>query len=371
MPPRRLAAALLTIPAVAALAAPAPPPAPTAPAPPGDAAVEEAVLPTHDCGHYFIAHVEIDGRGPYPMLLDTGAAKTVIARSVARDLGVRKRIGELRIGRMSARRVPVLVRDIDHLSNAIGEEIAGVVGHPVFRGVLVTYDFPGREVRVRTGVLPAEGDGIVSTSRGPRPFIGARIGDERLAMLLDTGSSGGLDLTNLDRFAFRSGPRPCGASMRIDGLHVEHKGRLAGDVRLGPLTLRTPVVGSSASVDLVGQDVLAPFTVTFDAKHARVRFARADAPLATPLESPPYHGLGTACRPTGDALEVVRLFGGSPAGAAGVRVGDRIVAIDGTPVADNGCERLVRPNGPDDMTLLVERDGERRVVAVTKACMVP
>jgi membrane-associated protease RseP (regulator of RpoE activity) len=62
----------------------------------------------------------------------------------------------------------------------------------------------------------------------------------------------------------------------------------------------------------------------------------------------------------------------SPAQAAGLREGDRIVAVDGSPTTDFESVRdAVVPRGGDTVTLTVERGGERQDLAVAIADRTP
>lgn len=77
--------------------------------------------------------------------------------------------------------------------------------------------------------------------------------------------------------------------------------------------------------------------------------------------------------PTGQASTTVDLVSeGSPAAAAGLQVGDEIVAIDGIP-ADGFDEvrDLVSPRGGQTVTLTVVREGERVELATTLASETP
>jgi serine protease Do len=77
--------------------------------------------------------------------------------------------------------------------------------------------------------------------------------------------------------------------------------------------------------------------------------------------------LGVNCVEQGGVLHVVRVAGDSPAEVAGVRVGDRIIAIDGTAVTtlDTLWTRLWSGGPPErDVTLEIERDGVRQDVGL-------
>jgi S1-C subfamily serine protease len=58
---------------------------------------------------------------------------------------------------------------------------------------------------------------------------------------------------------------------------------------------------------------------------------------------------------------------GGPAAAAGLRVGDVVVAVDGRPIEDMaGLVRWLRPRQPGQVVeMAIERDGTPSIVAVT------
>lgn len=65
-----------------------------------------------------------------------------------------------------------------------------------------------------------------------------------------------------------------------------------------------------------------------------------------------------------------RIDTNSPAAAAGLRVGDTVLSVDGTPVPTwDGLNLAVLPKAKRELTLVVERDGESREVRVTPAAV--
>lgn len=87
-----------------------------------------------------------------------------------------------------------------------------------------------------------------------------------------------------------------------------------------------------------------------------------------------YHGVGMVVQITADgAIEVARVYDGSPAQQASLQTGDRIVAVDGQAVSGesaktlNECVQLVQ--GPDgtDVQLTIQRDGVEQTVTATRA----
>lgn len=83
-----------------------------------------------------------------------------------------------------------------------------------------------------------------------------------------------------------------------------------------------------------------------------------------------YVGLGLQLKSLGDDLAVTGVFAGSPADAAGLQSGDRIVTIDGKSVKDLGADQAVaalKGLQGDVRRLSVERDGKSLDFAMTLA----
>jgi len=92
------------------------------------------------------------------------------------------------------------------------------------------------------------------------------------------------------------------------------------------------------------------------AAHTEMRADRSDA-----LGARPIHVQEPATiRMSGDGLRIEGVFPGSGAEAAGLAVGDLIVAIDGVPVANLGATVAtdrIRGTAGTRVTLTVRRDG--------------
>ena len=86
-----------------------------------------------------------------------------------------------------------------------------------------------------------------------------------------------------------------------------------------------------------------------------------------------YYGIGTLLQNTADGeIEVVRVFPGAPAEAAGLHVGDVILAVDGNPVTGvdgrSYLEAVRRMRGGENtrVTLTVRRDGARMAIPIVR-----
>jgi hypothetical protein len=332
---------------------------------------EPYLLPTEVCGDFFVVDVHINGAGPWSFLLDTGAGRTMVDPDVLREAKVVGRLDSLRIGDFSAFRLGYGRLDMDELSAALGRRVDGILGHPVFGGTLVTYDYPAREVVLEVGELPADDTLVVPTRADIRPFVRSEVGGTRRWILIDTGSSRGLTLREPRMLPWESPMEATGARVRVDGVHVVLSGRLEGEARIGLMRVDRPVVSNSVSVDLVGQEVLRHYRLTFDQRNDRLRIERPDTVLHAAVESPAVRTSGYAIRPHADHAEVIHTW--DP--AVPVEEGDRILSVAGRAWSDRSCSvSRVGPLPdpvPDTVDLRLVRGGDTLTVQAPRRVVHP
>lgn len=293
-------------------------------------------LPTEMCGDYFVAPVLIDGRGPYAFLLDSGTGTTVLDSSVASELGVRGRT-DLQIGALDVRGARIRRSGMDDLSLALGRRIDGILGHPVFGDYLLTYDFEGDRILLEDGSLGADARNVIPTSGGTRPFVEADVYGRSVSILIDTGSSRGLTLVDLDELDFSEPVQITGARMRIDGLHLVESGRLVGSATLGPMVLDEPIVHESVSVDLIGQRYLTEYNLTFDQNNALMRFDRIGSDGNAPITTAPIRGTGVVVAPVEDSWQVIHVDPEAEFEDAALEPGDTVTILNGRPLSARTC----------------------------------
>jgi len=92
-------------------------------------------------------------------------------------------------------------------------------------------------------------------------------------------------------------------------------------------------------------------------------------PVPPPVEPPParepfsFQGIGAVLRQTEAGIVIAAVLPGSPAGAAGVRAADTILAIDGVPTSGMAiplATQKIRGETGTSVTLDIERPGEGR-----------
>jgi predicted aspartyl protease len=246
----------------------------------------------------------LDGRGPFPFLVDTGADGSAISSEVADALGLKRqgrvqvhsiagvqtvdtvRLGSLSVGRRSRRAMTMSVLPGAHLG------AAGLLGLEWLGDSSLMLDFEGRTMRVGAALpLPDSRTVVVKTrSRaGGLTLIDALIPGSRVLAFLDSGST-----TTVGNLALLEAARRERA-ITGDVVDIELRsvtgqtlaGRLAvlSRLTLGKMVLRNLplVVGPVHTFDywgmgqqpaiLIGADVLQKFqTVALDFRRGEVRF---------------------------------------------------------------------------------------------------
>ncbi len=276
----------------------------------------------------------------------------------------------------------VLKRDLGLASPYAGVPLGGILGREFFGTLVLTIDYANSTLTLTNPSIfhpnPAQ-EAIAMTMReGVFPNVEASVDGATGTFDLDAGSSQGLMLTQA--FANANGivekmPKTVDvdAARGIGGEIGGTAGRVA-TFELGSVSLANPIVvvtnatgGAFATPGLagnIGSEILRRFTVTFDAPGHTFYLAKGVA------YSEPFtftrSGL-FATRRDGKTV-VTRVVAGSPAQTAGVRPGDVVVALDGTPVtaltADQVREFWLRPAGTSVRADL-ERDGTPVAVTLT------
>ncbi|MDH3283631.1 MAG: hypothetical protein OEQ13_02735, partial [Acidobacteriota bacterium] len=222
-----LTAAVLTVPVVALASAP-----------------DESVVPSRMCGPYFYIPIEVDGpddgsRVTLNALFDTGGAQLSIdPQTVERILGRKVEHGDpVRLrnataGPMSFGALKPRAWSMEHLSRLIGMEIDLFLPFRAFRDVLLTLDFPRREIRVGKGRLPSP-DGVeVFDARGRdrRPYLSITIGGRERRLLADSGSSGSISIREDGPLRWASGPSPLRVAQTMESVTFQEIGRLDEEI---------------------------------------------------------------------------------------------------------------------------------------------
>ena len=248
-----------------------------------------------------VVEVGIDGKGPFPFILDTGAGGTVLGSDLARELALpeagetrigdpihphaitakRVRIGRLTLGGATFSDMTATSMENPSLREHLGAR--GVLGLPVFAELLLTLDFGRGEVRIGRGQLPSpDGKDVIAC----RPGFGGTIrvpitvGPLELEADLDSGSPAAVSLPDeyMDRLPLEGKPVEVGRARTVTSEFVVYGATLKGAVQIGGHRIENPVLRfNRLPVSNVGSEVLRRFAITIDQKGRRIRFAESPA----------------------------------------------------------------------------------------------
>jgi hypothetical protein len=340
----------------------------------------EQVLPSRQWGDLFIVDAVINGKGPFALVVDTGAAKTMLDPRVAEQLGkidqngdslttpneMKIKVGSaihldsIKVGSVELPGSDVPLMDFTPFRYAMREDIDGLLGFDAFKELILTLDYPRGQVRTRVGALALE-EGAVPFYLGSLqvPQVSVEIGDHRTSVLVDSGSMSGLMLAEYANPTLKSDWREVGASVRADGWHNEVAARLDGSFVIASFAFIDPIVGRlRGDQALVGVQIMRHMAWAFDQKNELI-LVMGDETRIGP--SPAKRGTGMAGRSLSDGEEVVAVFPGSPAERAGIKQGDLIVQVNQQPVAKIGCGVKNRWIQNDASLQLTVRRGEELI----------
>jgi hypothetical protein len=247
-----------------------------------------------------VVQVTINGRGPFPFVLDTGAGGSVITKAFADSLRLPVE-GEAQVGSpLGGKPLPAKIVRIERL--AIGKTLEvsfscvatempmpgpqtlwGVLSANQLPGLLVTWDFAHRRIGFQRGSLPApDGRQVFSYETDLLPTVPIEIAGRRLRVHVDTGSARGLMLPAAMRDSLPlAGPPVEGRVARtVDREVTVLDARLAGKVVLAghEFTGLELELNPAARTGNVGSRMLKDFEVTLDARQRLIRLRPVGAP---------------------------------------------------------------------------------------------
>ena len=377
--------------------APPAPPVPASPLAPGDSAV---VAGARIFDQIVYLPVRVNGVGPFPLVLDTGAGpRSILDAGLADSLGLAAEpmgegggageenvpIGvlagvELGLGALSFPDTPALTLPLRRMDPHWGKRKDGVIGGDILGRFATSIDYerervvlrapgaaaalPGTRIplQVEQGFLFVQAELLLFGAEEPVPAL----------LLVDTG----LRVTTFcgpfaeaQALAAQSPRTAIGVvGFGIGGVSRGVFGRLRG-LRIGEITIDSPVVAFSLDTQgalasegfagILGADVLSRFDLTLDYAGAQMLLA-PNAAFAEPSE---FDMSGIRFVMDGAAFErlsVFSIFPESPAAEAGLLPGDRVLIIHGLPAASFTREalRLYMQREGAPVTLALEREGQ-------------
>jgi hypothetical protein len=298
--------------------------------------------------------VAVNGTGPYRFLVDLGGNVNLLHARHVEATGARLLHQGSRLALVGVETLGLGEAALEDvvLTTDPALDFDGLLGMNAFREGLVTLDYPAATLTLARGALPPAGEGEGGSDVHDyqllerMPYLEGRHvtarGTRAFPVNFDTGARGWLVLPQAWEAELAWARPPVPGPMAWNNQSGERRsrvGRLAGELRIGPLVLREPVVVLDPEFDdaVMGSALLRPFRLTFDPAHRRVRMEReGDGPLEVPPV--PTFGVGLA-REAGGGWRVSDVVPGTPAEALGVRAGDRLVSLNGSSLEGFGPER--------------------------------
>ncbi len=117
--------------------------------------------------NFIVVETELDGKGPFNFLVDTGATKTVVAKQIGQTLDLHEKssgekkalsgfftgatmilskVKSVQVGKAKSTDVEVGVQDLHPLCDAVGVPLDGVLGYSFMKDYRVTINYPVREI---------------------------------------------------------------------------------------------------------------------------------------------------------------------------------------------------------------------------------
>lgn len=291
-----------------------------------------------------------------PMILDSGAGVTTLDSGFARQIGLTggqkitahgvggRQDAELfqdvtiEAGNLRLSGATVVAIDLGQVSKAIGRPMPVVLGRELFVNSVVGLDFEQSELTLSPSkdfVAPAGATEVKLRRDGTLHYMPISIGGlPPVDAAFDLGNGGALSLSkeyHEQHALFSSLPHAIGMAGGVGGIHENKRVTLpkvdvAGFTFAGvPADLGGRPDGPYKGGANIGIQMFRPFRLTMDLGHDRIWLQRNGRAAEFPRDRT---GLFTLLE--GDHLNVLHVSPGSPAHRAGLKKGDRLVAIDGT-----------------------------------------
>lgn len=326
------------------------------------------------------------------VMLDTGASISVVDREFARSIGmpagqsvpghgaggtVQAEIvpgNVIDVGGMHLSEVTMGVMDLKPTASSIGRPINVVLGRDFFNSAVISIDWGRRQLQVHSHdsfVPDAGANALELTKRGPFNLINVSIaGAAPVEALFDLGNGGALAMPVTywkDRPEVANLKYAAAVMGGVGGIHPARAVTVPQVTLAGKTFTNVPASLSESGnnddptqMTNVGIGLLKQFKVDLDLGRNRVYLtARTDAP---PFDR---DRAGVRFDLVGGRLKTIFVSPQGPAAAAGLKVGDEIIAINGRHVADSYYAGADWARGPAGKSVVLDRaDGSKVTITL-------
>jgi len=320
--------------------------------------------------------------------LDSGSSTTVVDAAFARQIGlqlgdeikaagvagpianVRLSQAELKIGDVAVPARQVAVMDLSPVSSVTPRPIHVILGREVFQLAVLQIDFQRRQIAFlpRSEFTAPDPRPIPLHRSGPLRSFPVAVGGVTTDAILDLGNSGSLLLDRgfAERRGLLKGRRTStqlsvGADGAREALILSLDNVWVGGTRFQGVPAVATQLTTQAPAN-VGLEILKRFRVTIDFAGDRLWLEPQEATLTAPFRK---NRAGISVLQDKGRVRISHVAPGSPAEAAGWRVGEEFTAVDGQRVdagyrASPLAQWTHRPAGT--MVRLTMADGSERAL---------
>jgi hypothetical protein len=371
-----------------------------------------------------LIEASINGGGPHLYLLDTGTDYLILSRRSLAEvkaqplattvvihspggpsfLSTECRVNALRIGSAEFRHLTACSADLSNVEAAMGRELGGVLGIPVFADCRLTIDYPAGQVLLEPSTTRSrpEGQGgsvfALELEPGGIPHLFLDIQGHNVRTKIDSGSSCAftIPIALLQQLHTNSAPVRAGTGTVGVGNSIPVCAmRLPGSIFLGEHEFVRPIVEvANRGPAVLGHGALKYFRVSIDLRKKEASFTRTEpGPIGPP---PPIRHCGFSYERRGDHMLVTGSITDSlsrpntgssgprpdfPSGTTkgeaslrqiGLRQGDEVVAVNGIGSSELSEERLRDlADAHDVLTVDLIRDHVQVSVNVPVTVLIP
>lgn len=367
-----------------------------------------AVVPVSVEAGAVIVDVTINGRGPFPVMFETGAQNTVTPE-IAAALGLKTegtgtvldsggdslpvtftRVTVIRVGDAEMTDQPFAVAALPSYLTDRGSRppLAGLIGYELLSRFVARLDYDRRTLTLKAGSdfrYDRTGIRVPLVFTGKTPVVPAAADGNPGMFVVDTGSSGALTLRRefVETHGLEARHAP---AIRIKSIGVAgpfetswmrlDRFDIAGS-RIDRPATRFPSTAGKGELPFtdvdgsIGYEILRQFVITIDYQHRELWFERSHA-FGTRT------GQGTAgfqaVKVEGAGFKIITVLPNTAAAEAGLRDGDVLTEIDGrstAPMSVNELVGLIRQPVGTLIHLNIIRDGAKRPVTLTLKDVLP
>jgi len=368
----------------------------------------EAVVPVSVEAGAVIVDVTINGRGPFPVMFDTGA-QNAVTPEIAAALGLKTegigtvldsggvglpitftRVKVMRLGEAEMADQPFAVAALPPYLTDRGSRpaLAGFIGYELLARFAVRLDYDRSTLTLKAGSdFRYDGTGVrvPLVFTGKTPVVPAAADGIAGMFVVDTGSSGALTLRRefVEDHGLEARHAPAvriksiGATgpfetslMRLDRFDI-------ADSRIDRPATRFPSTAGKGGLPFtdvdgsIGYEILRQFVITIDYQHRELWFEPSRAfGTRTGQGSAGFQ----AVKIERAGFKIITVLPNTAAAEAGLRDGDVLTEIDGrstAPMSVNELVGLIRQPIGTLIHLNIIRDGVRRPVTLTLKDVLP